>query len=410
MGSSYILYLDLGASLTKGFFRCETGSVEPILMGSEVSGPLSRSHLDTIKSFSTSSRPELCAWLGRGSELRAVGQFAQNFGGESWVDERKELRAVDKILAAIGVIKERSLTISGQGFSPAAPISVQLGVLLPFSEFEDRHRISKELRSLKEFTFRGCPIKLEFKEISFRPEGFGLCLDAIKALRDRGVNPDHCKQLIVMAGHRNTSVLVFEGDSFQSGKSTSNGPGFVEALAKGLQSRSFQKTDYPKLMSALVGGKSKVVLRGDKKLTDISDSVKVGLDSYWSLLESFLTANITGYLDDSTTIVISGGAAQIVRPQLELYLQGFGLEPIRYQVGYQLSTSDLQKLESSTLPPASSTYCQLDDKLAELLRHLVAEPQLELASMAARMSDSYSALNQMLSTMAVSLSKKRLVA
>lgn len=376
------LYLDLGASLTKGFFALSGGAAEPLIMGSEVSGPLEASHLNAVKAFNTTSKPEVCAWIGLGKEAKetyAIGQFAQNFGGESWVDERKELRAVHKILAAIGVMKERTSTvpISGAGFSQVFPLC--LGLLLPFSEFEDRTRILKELRAIKEFTFRGNLIKLELKDVLFRPEGFGLCLDAIKLLRSRGLNPDHRKILVVMAGHRNTSVLVFESGSFQSGKSTSTGPGFVEALTKGLQSRAFQKSDQPKLLNALVGGSPKVVLRGDKRLTDISESVKVGRDAYWSLLESFLTSHLTAHLDDRTFIVVGGGASQTVKPQMEDYLQGFGLDSSVYQIGF-----------SGTV----------DDHLAQSLIPLVGDPKTELDALASRMSDSYAAFHQLLATRA----------
>ncbi|XGW00769.1 MAG: hypothetical protein ACAF41_34285 (plasmid) [Leptolyngbya sp. BL-A-14] len=381
----YTLYLDLGASLTKGFFLSPQGP-RPLLIGPEISAPLDRSHLEALKSMNTHIRPELSAWIERSGEIRAIGQFATNFGGESPLQERKEVRAVDKILAAIGVMAEYlHLGRDLKGHEPLL-VEVKLGLLVPFSEFETRAAIYKQLRSVNSFQFRGLPLKLLLKDLWFRPEGHGLCLAQMRELESRGIRSDRVKVLSLMFGHRNTSLLVVENTAFQAGKSSSTGPGFIEAEHALSRVGVFQHQDQPKLYSALLGGNPKVVLTGDAAPTDLSQPLKVAHEAYWHRLETWLNANLTPHLGDRTYLVVGGGACEAayqggptIRQRLQGYFDRMGIEASHLTYGLQPSVVGKEQ---------PSPHVQ---KLSQLLMPFAAEPR-ELTSLITRCGDVYSSL------------------
>lgn len=333
--SQDVLYLDLGASLTKGFFLGESDQVVPLLMEPEVAGPLDVNRLRAVRSYNASSQGEHCAWLERDGSLWAVGKLATNLRGGSYLEERKEVRAVEKILAAIGVMKERLY-----GDAPVT-LRLRLGLLLPFSEFETRVSLWLTLRSIKEFKFRGQLIKLEFvSDVFFRPEGFGLCLARLRAFGQQHQHKVSRLRLVsIMLGQRNASQLVIDESTFQGGKSNSRGPGFEQAELAAMQSGTYQQSDLTKLQDALRGGDTKLVLAGDAQLSDVSMSVCVGHVAYWSQLAAWMNATLTPQLNGRTYVMVSGGVTCATSPErsmlqrLQDYFSALGLEPDHYHLG-----------------------------------------------------------------------------
>lgn len=330
-----VLYLDLGASLTKGFFLGHHDQIIPLLMGPQVAGPLDPLRLKTVCSYNATSRSEQCAWLEREGSTWAVGQLATNLSGGTYSDERKEVRAIDKILAAIGVMKEQ---LYGD---ESVTLLLRLGLLMPFSEFETRLSLWRTLRAIKEFKFRGKLIKLEFVgDMLFRPEGFGLCLGRMRAFRDQQYNKVSRLRLIsIMLGQRNASQLVIDEGAFQGGKSNSRGPGFGQAEAAAMQAGVYQQADLPKLQEALVGGGTSVVLAGDSRPSDLSGSVRAGHTAYWSQLHAWLSATLTPQLNSRTYVMVSGGVTGITGPdgsmmqRLQDHFIALGIPPERYALG-----------------------------------------------------------------------------
>ena len=325
----YVLFLDLGASLTKGIFTDQRDQEQLLRLGSAVSGPLTLGQIEHYEKLNPHARSEEAAWLKQGQERRAVGNLAQNFGADTGLKERKEQRAVTKILAAIGVMAERLDLLHPKGFQ-SLPLSLRLGVALPLDEFASRALVSQALQAATAFEFRGTALKLDLvKECRFLPEGAGLWRARVAELKARGLNPDHRTLIVVMLGHRNASVLVFQHGQLQTGASSSQGPGFSEAVHQGFQTRAFQKTDQPKLFHALVSGETKVVLTGDTAPTDLSEAVAVGLEAYWSRLESFLRLHLSPVMDSKTEFVVSGGAACVMRSRLQPLFDQWEIPPSR---------------------------------------------------------------------------------
>lgn len=319
------LFVDLGSSLTKGFFTNGNGQTHVLTMNSEVSFPIALKDLDIYRQLKQPQHPDKSAWIKRGQEIRAVGLLAQNFGIDTGTTERKERRAVDKILAAIGVMLTRLDLPRTKGFK-STPIPLRLGVVLPFDEFASRDAIIAELKAHSRFEFCDMPIAFELTDHRFAPEGFCLSRHRAVELLKRQMNPASRNMIVLMLGHRNTSFLLLEQDQFQKEKSTSQGPGFITAVKQAFKSGVFQTTDHPKLLNALVTGQTKVLLTGDDQPSDISKAVEAGLNAYWLALERFLKSNLSTYLTAKTEIVISGGASSVVLKRLETLLKKLGID------------------------------------------------------------------------------------
>ena len=85
-------------------------------------------------------------------------------------------------------------------------ISLQLAVLLPWNEYEDREKFYNKLKQyLSSFVFRGLSYSVELDKFICRPEGGGL---AAIHTRKKGKEWQQDKKLgILMFGHRNIAIL-----------------------------------------------------------------------------------------------------------------------------------------------------------------------------------------------------------
>ena len=94
-----------------------------------------------------------------------VGYFASKFDPEDRLQEIKYENALYKTLAAVGVIAESSKLNSKK-------ISLQLAILLPWNEYEDRKKFYNKLKEyLSNFVFRGQSYSVELDKFICRPEG-----------------------------------------------------------------------------------------------------------------------------------------------------------------------------------------------------------------------------------------------
>jgi hypothetical protein len=324
----YLIYLDLGASLTKGFFFGRDGQACPLAINSLVSQPLFPSQLEGAKELMVGTPIDDSIWVRLSDgQVRAVGKFAVNFAGEPWLNEQKHHQAIFKVLSAIGIMKTRL------GIPIDQSISISLGILLPFSEFQSKTEVSAVLRHEIEngCEFRDTPLKIEIDQFQFYPEGVGLSLNQMRVVSLRGQNYRYTRFVVVMLGFRNASVLVFDGNTFQPGKSSSTGPGFSDALSSAMSSgtRAFQKSDEDKVLGALRGGSPSVLLSGEKRRVDISDVVQLGLSSYWGRLEGFLRSQISLHYADQCELVIGGGVVSnpFIRERLVQFLESLEFNP-----------------------------------------------------------------------------------
>lgn len=166
--ANVILSFDAGVSLSKCIYEIvETGERRVLLMRPQVmTVPLS-----TISGYRKmklgSPRPEAEAWGVVGEKGFIVGTMAYEMLGDEGIGELKYERAVFKILAALGAIKETH--------SLGTRISLSLTVLLPCGQYSTAARMKSDLElKLRDFEFRGKKLKVKLERFECLPEGSGL--------------------------------------------------------------------------------------------------------------------------------------------------------------------------------------------------------------------------------------------
>ena len=274
------------------------------------------------------------AYLEVNKRTFVVGYFASKFDPEDRLQEIKYENALYKTLAAVGVIAELNQ------LNPKK-ISLQLAILLPWNEYEDREKFYNKLKEyLSNFVFRGSSYSVQLDKFICRPEGGGL---AAIHTRKKGSDWQQDKKLgILMFGHRNITALCFEygeltGDSPLIGFSklidnvidrTSglDRDRIASAIFKGLESEkidsygssySASHNNYPQwssldAISELANAKDRDLRQ--QEITDVCQAIEIATEEYWATVSKWLTRVFPADLD---SVVISGGASRFLEPDLE---------------------------------------------------------------------------------------------
>ncbi len=371
------LCVDPGGSQTKIIYQLH-GQPKPqyLLMPPEV---------EQITAFSLNSYFDSLGWIGSPAPIQqiwlevdedvfVVGAFAKKFDPEDRLGELKYENALYKVLAAVGLIREI------HELSPRKKLTLQLAILLPWNEYNDRQRFSAKIDTmLSQFSFRGQTCKVKLEKFLCRPEGGGLA--AIRILQ-QGINWLQQRKLgVLMLGHRNTTALYFEYGELKQGDSpligfskllddviarTSglNRESLARAIFQGIESASEQiyivkkeysssndaYTQHPNwsqldAIQALASAKNDHLWQ--QEVADLASAIDAATREYWSKLSKWLNRVLPSDLDE---VVISGGTARFLEPELEAY---FNCEP---QLEYPNGTSSRDKRVRS------GTYKALDYK------------------------------------------------
>ena len=331
------LCVDPGGSQTKIIYQL-TRDKKPryLLMPPEVE-QIKESNLKRyLEKESSMSNPSAIrqAYLEVKERTFVVGYFASKFDPEDRLQEIKYENALYKTLAAVGVIAEQSQ------LNPKK-ISLQLAILLPWNEYEDRSKFYNKLKEyLSNFVFRASTYSVQLDKFICRPEGGGL---AAIYTRKKGSDWQQNKKLgILMFGHRNITALCFE-----YGELTGNSPliGFHKlidnvisrtsgldrdriagAIFKGLESDETdcygssdyaQHTFYPDwnefdAIKELAYAEEEDLR--SQEIIDVCQAIKVATSEYWTTVSKWLTEVFPNDLDE---VVISGGASRFLEPDLE---------------------------------------------------------------------------------------------
>lgn len=331
------LCVDPGGSQTKIIYQL-TQDKKPryLLMPPEVeqikADNLKR-YLEKESSLSNPS-PIRQAYLKVKERTFVVGYFASLFDPEDRLQEIKYENALYKTLAAVGIIVEQNK------LNPKK-ISLQLAILLPWNEYEDREKFYNKLKEyLSSFVFRASTYSVELDKFICRPEGGGLA--AIHTRKKDSEWQQDKKLGILMFGHRNITALCFEygeltGDSPLIGFSKlidnviSRTSGLdrnriASAIFKGLESDetdSYGDSDYAKhtvypewdelgAIKELANARDEDLQQ--QEIEDVCQAIKVATSEYWTTVSKWLTRVFPADLD---SVVISGGASRFLEPDLE---------------------------------------------------------------------------------------------
>ncbi|MEL7052593.1 MAG: hypothetical protein AAGM45_12490 [Cyanobacteria bacterium J06588_5] len=307
---------DIGASASKFFYRVHPGQTVPLWMDAAVANGLNESALPTIGS---KHRPQDSTWLEIGSEIVLVGESAKAFLNNTSLSANKSDKAAYKIAAALGIAAElEQLPSQYRAF---------IWLPLPLTEIRTREQIATKFNDICEQGFLCRERRQDVQPIlKFFPEGFGLYLNRKKQLENSGQSISGRRTLILMMGHRNLSILCFEGGSLRAGRSNSDGPGFWTSFEKATRSAGVPPTDYAGLMSALFTGKSQQISQAQAGLFDFGAYATFVRQTYWQAVSVYLQDNLLGQLTDgSVDIILSGGGSCIIRSELANYFESLGL-------------------------------------------------------------------------------------
>ncbi len=307
---------DIGASASKFFYRTRPGQAVPVWMDSAVANGLNES---ALPSLNAGGRPQDSTWLKIDSEVVLVGESAKAFLDSTSLTANKAEKAAYKIAAALGIAAEREHLPSQYKAFVWLP--------LPLTEIRTREQIAHKLNDICEqgFICRGRPQQVQ-PILKFFPEGFGLYLNRKKQLDGTNHAITQRRTLILMMGHRNLSILCFEGGSLRAGRSNSDGPGFWPAFEKATRSAGVPPTDYSPLMLALTTGKPKQISQAQAGLSDFGPYANFVRQTYWQAVSIYLQDNLLSQLTDSSVdIILSGGGSGVISSQLNDYFSSLGL-------------------------------------------------------------------------------------
>lgn len=140
--SKIFICVDPGGSQTKIIYQFPRDEKPRYFLMSpeveEISAENLNRYLEKELSISNPS-PTIQAYLEVNEQTFVVGDFASKFEPEDRLQEVKYENAIYKTLAAVGVIAEENNLNSQK-------ISLQLAVLLPWNEYEDRQKMYDKLK------------------------------------------------------------------------------------------------------------------------------------------------------------------------------------------------------------------------------------------------------------------------
>lgn len=266
--------------------------------------------------------PENDAWLSfkKSSETCYVlGHLARRFHGGPKLDQLKYEQGSAKLLAMIGaIIQKEGLT---------ADVKISVCALLPFGEYVNRDQFASEFRKeAKNYYFRGQKINLDVEKFKVLPEGCGFIANI---MRHRSETWLASRTIVVlMCGHRNTSLIVFEKGAL-SEKSQTTELGFVRMVESVVQRTSLNEADAitKSIFRAGVDISAKnpelrLLIRAyeqknfEQEAQQIADVVESARQEYWILLKDWLKSASPKELDE---LIIAGGAAHYLKDELDQF-------------------------------------------------------------------------------------------
>lgn len=287
---------------------------------------LPRSSVDSYKSSLSAIdalRPEDDAWLSfkkSANECVVLGHLAKQFHGTPKLDQLKFEQGAAKLMAAIGSI------IQKEGLDPE--IEVIVSTLLPFGEYVNRVQLEQQFRrEAKNYYFRNQKINVYTNTFTCLPEGGGFIASRI---REQGEEwfADR-KVVVLMCGHRNTSLLVFDKGGMSQNSQTTN-LGFINLVDSVIQRTSLNEAE--KLTKAIYrmgddvspeNPSLRLLLKSfdpdnfEREANDLASAIQAAREEYWALLKDWLESAVPRELDE---MIIAGGGAHYLKGRLDRYL------------------------------------------------------------------------------------------
>ncbi|UIE38877.1 hypothetical protein [Leptodesmis sichuanensis] len=289
------------------------GDFQPLWLGSDVVEGVSDA---ILKKFEVGGDLSESAWLKVGEHNILVGNSATSYSS-SFAADKVQIAAY-QVATALGLA-----AISSQLLEYSAVISLAI----PLNEFRHRAEIETQLKAIGEGV-TVCDRSQQFTvKISFYPEGTGLYLLHRKEREHQMSAPYTRRVVVLMMGHRNLSLLVFEGGKLNANLSqTSDRLGFWNGFKTDASSAGVRERDYHSLLAAVVSGSAEQLSAVEGGVKDFSGAVDVIRQGEMKRLDAFCRDNVIDLLVNSTQtdVLIGGGVAHVLRSDLKDYFAGLG--------------------------------------------------------------------------------------
>ncbi len=292
-------------------------------------------------------------WVEAGGNYYAFGSLAKRYMKASLQLNQSKLElAVFKILSILGSISQ----IHGIADTP-----VNLAVLLPYIEFNDRELLELTLRDyLKSFTFCGIAKSLSLETFIVLPEGAGAMIQG----RKMGTSFDNLNLITLMLGYRDVSLLQINQGEVVGGETESLGfYNLVKSVARNSSERDHQRltTAICKAGVNVSSSALKPLLNTvghnhqEYKLTQLQKAILGAREQYWLSLREWLRLQIKG---DEEEIILAGGTSRYLKTELSSFLPTVTRAKL-------LWCEDLEKRIRATFPQKVKAHC-LEYRLADV--------------------------------------------
>ncbi len=346
MSKNCNLYLsvDVGGSQTKIIYQFTGWKSPQYLLMSPGVEQISKSDLKNYqdqKQWTGAPTPSQQAYLESKGNIFVVGDFVNEFAPQDRIFERKYENALYKVLAAVGVVLSmHNVGQKSRGKTESLRVNINLGLLLPWNEYNDRDRFEEHLSlMIKNFKFQSQSWEIHLSNFFCRPEGGGLA--AIRIKQNGLPWLQKHKVAVLMFGHRNVTAIYFDNGAIKQGDSPLLGFSiFLDSICKRVSG-----LERDKLASAIFEGMrsqrhyiykdectvhpqwdqmeaiAKLATAFDPALRaseqrDIIKAIKTSIPDYWNQIKKWLDKNIPLLPHE---VIIGGGAAAFLEPELEEY-------------------------------------------------------------------------------------------
>lgn len=335
------LVVDFGASGTKAFIT-DGKVVKLLFMMPEVADvPKTSIEMFEADNFnSQSEQSENRAWVCFGETCKAVGFLALNrFRASTPLTVPKFELALFKTLSLLWVVKEKLGLLN--------EFSIDLSLLLPPSEYNDRFKLEDMLRgAASAFETPSGMMSVNFSSFECKPEGAGVLMYLQSQSRLK-LNLNCRTATLVMIGYRNASLISVENGSVLDKVSTDLGMNYlinviknhvsiyiplsvllsvIERAGVHIQETSDEtqeeRDEINKILSPLVSTSTIKEVR-DVQLSEIRDAIAAARNEYAKALRSWMNPLIPFNND---LMIFCGGTAHYLSAELRSFSKFKGCE------------------------------------------------------------------------------------
>lgn len=306
-----LITADLGSSLIKVIYSNRKNQPEPIGIRPEVvkvTENQTRARLDEYF-----DDPLRSITVETGGAVYATGEFAYDLNAVQYHELSKWSEIIPRVLGVIGMVSSRL---------EAPQFEARLCLMMPLAEAlsPDRASHTKAIQdAARHFKFRGRSVSCQLTTM-VTVEGAGLYAGHAAYLRSQKQNPDLLDIPVLMAGERNTSLVIYRSSKLNPQLSSSTAGGFYMYAEQAIYDIGAQMSLID-LIGAIATGKTKIRVAGNE-VVDISNVAKKVIEHYSEHLVKLVRAKLPS---GEVRVVCGGGGVQMAWTQLEQWFREAGV-------------------------------------------------------------------------------------